>query len=90
MSIEQFDKLKNLVEQLLQISREAKFKIARLEQENEELRQQAGFSSEAVPMNSEDTGLRNLMDENERLKKKNLRVKKSLGEIVAKLETYTK
>ena len=89
MGIEQFDKLKRLVDQLLEKSQEDKFKIYRLEKENAELKERLDFF-ENTPANSGEAGLGELLAENERLKKKNKRVKNSLGEIVSKLEAYTR
>lgn len=89
MGVEQFDKLKGLLKKLLEYNQEAKFKIFRLEQENAELKEKLNFL-ENLPTNSENEGLGNLLIENERLKEKNKRVKNSLGEIVTKLEAYTR
>ena len=85
MSIDQFDKLKRLANNLIEHDREAKFKIARLEQENLELRERLETLGD-LPANSADMSLENLLVENEKLKKKNELVKKSLGEIVTRLE----
>ncbi len=85
MDLDQFDKLKRLANNLIAHDREAKFKIAGLEKENLELRERLE-TLENVPANSADMGLENLFVENEKLKKKNKIVKKSLGEIVIRLE----
>ena len=85
MALDQIDKLKQLTGRLIESGREARFKIAELEQENKELKKRLE-RLENVTADSADTGLENLLLENEKLKQKNEHVKKSLGEMVNRLE----
>jgi len=85
MAFDQIDKLKQLTRRLIESGREARFKIAELEQENQELKKRLE-RFENVTTDSADTGLENLLLENEKLKQKNENVKKSLGEMVNRLE----
>ena len=85
MAFDQIDKLKQLTRRLIESGREARFKIAELEQENQKLKKRLG-RLENVTADSADTGLENLLLENEKLKQKNEHVKKSLGEMVNRLE----
>ena len=85
MALDQIDKLKQLTSRLIEDGREARFKIAQLEQENLELKEKLE-RLESVAADSADSGLENLLLENEKLKQKNEHVKKSLGDIVNRLE----
>ena len=85
MAFDQIDKLKQLTRRLIESGREARFKIAELEHENQVLKKRLE-RLENVTADSADTGLENLLLENEKLKQKNEHVKKSLGEMVNRLE----
>lgn len=85
MRLEQFDKLKRLVNQLINRTRETRFAIARLEKENSELKVQLE-QIRNLPENVNEEFLNNLLTENERLKDKNQTVRNHLGNIVSALE----
>ncbi len=84
----QLDKLKTLVEQLIETSREMRFKAARLEKENNGLKLQLEQIRNQKPESVDDTGLANLLNENERLKVKNQTARNRLGAIVTELERH--
>ena len=81
----QLDKLKTLVEKLIETSREIRFKAARLEKENKTLKLQLEQIRNQKP---DDAFLVNLLNENERLKVKNQTARSQLGEIVSELERH--
>jgi len=85
MHLEQFDKLKKLVKQLIDKSRETRFTIARLKKENSELKLQLE-QIRNLPENVNEEFLNNLLTENERLKDKNQTARNHLGNIVSTLE----
>ena len=85
MRLEQFDKLKRLVSQLIERTRETRFAVARLERENNELKLQLE-QTRNLPENVNEEFLNNLLTENERLKDKNQTVRNHLGSIVSTLE----
>ncbi len=84
----QLDKLKTLVEQLIETSREMRFKAARLEKENKGLKLQLEQIRNQKPEHTDDAFLANLLNENERLKVKNQTARNQLGAIVTKLERH--
>ena len=85
MKLIEFDKLKNLVDQLIGQNREMRFKIAHLEKEINGLKL-AVEQTRNLPENINEEFLHNLLTENERLKTKNRTVHNHLGELVTKLE----
>lgn len=84
----QLDKLKTLVEQLIETSREMRFKSARLEKENKRLKLQLEQIRNQKPEVKDDAFLANLLNENERLKVKNQTARSQLGAIVTELERH--
>ncbi len=86
MRLDQFDKLKHLVEKLLDSHREANFKLVRLQRENAELKQQLEVFRN-LPPDLDEAFLKEVLTENERLKDKNQTVQTQLGELVTQLES---
>ncbi len=86
MRLDQFDKLKRLVEKLVDSHRETNFKLIRLQRENAELKQQLE-AYRNLPPDLDEAFLKEVLTENERLKDKNQTVQTQLGEIVARLES---
>lgn len=84
----QLDKLKTLVEQLIETSRELRFKAARLEKENKGLKLQLQQIRNRKPEEAKSPALANLLNENERLKVKNQTARNQLDAIVAELERH--
>jgi hypothetical protein len=85
MTIEQFDKLQQLVERLITKYRQVNFQKIKLENENIELKKKLDLVKK---INSEEE-LKNLEKihlENERLKTKNSQVKSQLQNLLAQLE----
>lgn len=83
--LKELERLKELTNRLLKISREERHKVSRLEKENLALRhqiEQIGVLSDGVDSDYLD----NLLTENERLKHKNLTVQNQLSTIVSNLE----
>lgn len=85
MHLEEFEKVKSLVERLIKSNRECRFQITRFEKENLKLKQQIDQFGE-VPEGIDKDYLNQLLTENERLKDKNLNVRDQIGIIVTELE----
>ncbi len=86
MRLDQFEKLKHLVDKLLESHRETNFRLVRLQRENAELRQQLE-AYRNLPPDLDEAFLNEVLTENEKLKDKNQTVQTQLGEIVAQLES---
>lgn len=85
LRIEQFDKLKQLVEKLMDQNREQRFSLASLKKENDRLKAQLEhFRSLAEHIDDKD--LNDLLTENERLKDKTQTVRSYLSTIISDLE----
>jgi len=89
MRLDQFDKLKRLVNRLIDVQRETRFRLVRLQEENSKLKEKLEFY-ENLPQEARHSDSVNLLVENEKLKEKNLKVKKSLAELVAQIEPHTR
>ena len=85
MHLDQFEKLKHLVEKLVESHRETNFKLVRLQRENAELKKRLEAYNQ-LPEQIEDGFLNEIITENERLKNKNQLVQTQLAEIVTRLE----
>lgn len=85
MHLEEFEKVKSLVERLIKSNRKCRFQLTRLEKENLKLKQQIDQFGE-VPEGIDTDYLNQLLTENERLKDKNLNVRDQISIIVTELE----
>ncbi len=83
--LKEFEKLKGLVERLIESNRECRFQVSRLTKENLKLEQQIDQLGE-VPEGIDKDYLNQLLTENERLKNKNLTVRDQISIIVSDLE----
>lgn len=85
MTIEQFDKLQQLVERMIAKYRQVNFQKIKLENENVELKKKLDLVKK---INNEDEleNLEKIHLENERLKTKNSKVKSQLQNLLAQLE----
>lgn len=85
MHLEEFEKLKDLVDRLIKSNRECKFQVKKLEKENLKLKQQIDQFGDVREGIDKDY-LNQLLTENERLKNKNLNVRDQISIIVSDLE----
>ena len=85
MRLNQFDKLKNNTEALIQNYRQLKYQIIRLEKENNELKSKIDL----ITQNGGEIDLEELIglkNENERLSEKSQKVREHLESLVSRLE----
>ena len=85
MTLEQFDKMKSLSEELIAKYRQLKYKNIKLEKENLELKRKLQMMSEHQGAPDAEL-LESLQTENERLKKKSKQAKDKLTKLMADLE----
>ncbi|MCD4692157.1 MAG: hypothetical protein K8R79_04535 [Calditrichales bacterium] len=85
MNLAQFDKLKELVEEVLIKLRQLKYKNIKLEKENIKLKSRLQ-TFEQLPGEFDVSLYENLKSENERLKNKNQKVNLHLQKLVSQLE----
>jgi len=85
MTLEQFDKMKSLSEELIAKYRQLKYKNIKLEKENLELKRKLQMITEHQDQPDGEV-LKSLQTENERLKKKSKQAKDKLTKLMADLE----
>lgn len=90
MRLDQFEKLKRMVNLLIENQRETRMKLVHLERENVRLKSELERCS-AQPEGNETPVHKQLEKENEKLKQKQAVVSEQLKELVSQLElSYTK
>ena len=85
MQLDQFDELKELIDEIILKLRQAKFKNIKLEKENIESKKEIQLI-EQIPEDFDLNLFKKLQSENERLKNKNKEVKIQLQTLASKLE----
>lgn len=85
MHLEQFEKLRELVDELTVKFRKLKYKNIELRRENDDLKNKIRMY-ENLPDDLDLNSLERTKSENERLNKKNREVKKHILELIAQLE----
>ncbi len=85
MHLEQFEKLRELVDELTIKFRQLKYKNIELQRENDDLKNKIRMY-ENLPDDLDLNSLESTKSENERLNKKNREVKKHILELISQLE----